>query len=60
MKAHRPHGIAPTTLEANVLKIRHFVRRAEQPDHGIDVLVTKPELVKTGLDLLEFPTIVFC
>ena len=26
---------------------------------GIDVLITNPELVKTGLDLLEFPTIVF-
>ncbi len=31
----------------------------EQVDQGIDVLVTNPELVKTGLDLLEFPTIVF-
>lgn len=26
---------------------------------GLDVLITNPELVKTGLDLLEFPTIVF-
>lgn len=32
---------------------------ADQLDHGIDVLITNPELVKTGLDLLEFPTIVF-
>ena len=32
---------------------------AEQLDRGIDVLITNPELVKTGLDLLEFPTIVF-
>lgn len=32
---------------------------AEQLDRGIDVLVTNPDLVKTGLDLLEFPTIVF-
>ncbi|EBE3721567.1 DEAD/DEAH box helicase [Salmonella enterica] len=32
---------------------------AEQVDRGIDVIVTNPELVKTGLDLLEFPTIVF-
>jgi len=31
----------------------------EQVDRGIDVLVTNPELVKTGLDLLEFPSIVF-
>ncbi|GKS73290.1 DEAD/DEAH box helicase [Acidovorax sp. SUPP950] len=32
---------------------------ADQVDRGIDVLVTNPELVKTGLDLLDFPTIVF-
>lgn len=32
---------------------------AEQIERGIDVLITNPELVKTGLDLLEFPTIVF-
>ena len=28
-------------------------------DRGIDVLVCNPELVKTGLDLLDFPAIVF-
>lgn len=28
---------------------------AEQLDRGIDVLITNPELVKTGLDLLGFP-----
>jgi SNF2 family DNA or RNA helicase len=32
---------------------------ADQVDNGIDVLVCHPELVKTGLDLLAFPTIVF-
>lgn len=31
----------------------------DQVDRGIDVLITNPELVKTGLDLLDFPTIVF-
>lgn len=31
----------------------------DRVDRGIDVLVCNPELVKTGLDLLEFPTIVF-
>lgn len=31
----------------------------EQVDRGVDVLITNPELVKTGLDLLEFPSIVF-
>lgn len=28
-------------------------------DEGIDVLICNPEAVKTGLDLLDFPTIVF-
>lgn len=32
---------------------------ADQVDRGLDVLVTNPELVKTGLDLQEFPDIVF-
>lgn len=32
---------------------------ADKVDRGIDVLICNPELVKTGLDLLEFPTIVF-
>lgn len=31
----------------------------EQVDRGVDVIITNPELVKTGLDMLEFPTIVF-
>jgi hypothetical protein len=31
----------------------------EQLDRGIDGLITNPELVKTGLDLLEFPAIGF-
>lgn len=31
----------------------------DQVDRGIDVLICNPELVKTGLDLLDFPTIVF-
>ena len=30
-----------------------------QVDRGIDVLICNPELVKTGLDLLDFPTILF-
>ena len=31
----------------------------DQVDRGVDVLLTNPELVKTGLDLLDFPTIAF-
>ncbi|SUO96749.1 DUF2958 domain-containing protein [Suttonella ornithocola] len=32
---------------------------SDQVEKGIDVLITNPELVKTGLDLLSFPTIYF-
>ena len=32
---------------------------ADQVEHGINVLITNPELVKTGLDLLAFPSIYF-
>ena len=31
----------------------------EQVDRGIDCIICNPELVKTGLDLLEFPAIIF-
>jgi superfamily II DNA or RNA helicase len=31
----------------------------EQVDRGVNIVITNPELVKTGLDMLEFPTIVF-
>ncbi len=31
----------------------------DQVDRGIDVLICNPELVKTGLDLLDFPTLMF-
>ncbi len=32
---------------------------ADKVEQGIDVLITNPELVKTGLDLLWFPTLYF-
>ena len=31
----------------------------DQVDKGIDIMICNPELVKTGLDLLEFATRVF-
>jgi hypothetical protein len=46
-------------LRASVDTSRREDWIAEQLDRGIDVLITNPDLVKTGLDLLEFPTIVF-
>lgn len=52
-------GFKVEVLRANVDASRREDWIAEQLDRGIDVLITNPELVKTGLDLLEFPTIVF-
>ncbi|WP_175926349.1 helicase-related protein [Burkholderia cepacia] len=52
-------GLKVAVLRASVDACRREDWIAEQLDRGIDVLVTNPELVKTGLDLLEFPTIVF-
>jgi hypothetical protein len=52
-------GFKVAVLRASVDASRREDWIAEQLDRGIDVLITNPELVKTGLDLLEFPTIVF-
>ena len=52
-------GFKPAVLRASVDASRREDWIAEQLDRGIDQIITNPELVKTGLDLLEFPTIVF-
>lgn len=52
-------GFKAAVLRASVNTDKREDWIAEQLDRGIDVLVCNPELVKTGLDLLEFPTIVF-
>lgn len=52
-------GFRVAVLRASVEASRREDWIAEQLDRGIDVLITNPDLVKTGLDLLEFPTIVF-
>lgn len=52
-------GLKAAVLRASVDAARREDWVAEQVDRGIDVLVCNPELVKTGLDLLEFPTIAF-
>jgi len=52
-------GLKVAVLRASVGTDRREDWIAEQVDKDIDVLITNPELVKTGLDLLEFPTIVF-
>ncbi|MCG5495541.1 DEAD/DEAH box helicase family protein [Ectothiorhodospira variabilis] len=52
-------GLKVGVLKASVDTSRREDWIMEQVEKGIDVLVTNPELVKTGLDLLDFPTIAF-
>jgi hypothetical protein len=52
-------GFKVAVLRASVEATQREDWVAEQVERGIDVLICNPELVKTGLDLLEFPTIVF-
>ncbi|GKS86997.1 DEAD/DEAH box helicase [Acidovorax sp. SUPP1855] len=53
------HCFKVGVLRASVDAARREDWVADQVEKGIDVLICNPELVKTGLDLLEFPTIVF-
>ncbi|QXR34264.1 helicase [Alcaligenes aquatilis] len=60
LKSHlEMNAFKVAVLRASVDAARREDWVADQVERGIDVLVTNPELVKTGLDLLEFPTIVF-
>lgn len=52
-------GFKTAVLRSSVETTRREDWIAEQVDRGVDVVITNPELVKTGLDLLDFPTIVF-
>lgn len=52
-------GLKVAVLRATVDTSRREDWILDQVDRGIDVLITNPELVKTGLDLLDFPTIAF-
>ncbi|MCE3238018.1 MAG: hypothetical protein K0R24_999 [Gammaproteobacteria bacterium] len=52
-------GLQTTVLRASVKADQREMWIMEQLDKGMDVLLCNPELVKTGLDLLSFPTIVF-
>lgn len=53
------NGLKTAVLRASVDAAKREDWVADQVDRGVDVLLTNPELVKTGLDLLEFPDIVF-
>lgn len=52
-------GLKVGVLRASVAAARREDWVADQVERGIDVMICNPELVKTGLDLLDFPTIVF-
>lgn len=52
-------GFKVAVLRATVDAAKREDWVADQVDRGLDVLICNPELVKTGLDMLEFPTIVF-
>ena len=52
-------GIKTAVLKSTVGTDKREDWIADQLERGCEVLITNPELVKTGLDLLDFPTIVF-
>ena len=52
-------GLKASVLRSSVATDRREEWILDQVDLGIDILICNPELVKTGLDLLEFPTLVF-
>ena len=52
-------GLKVAVLRASVSTSKREDWILDQVDRGIDVLITNPELVKTGLDLLDFPSICF-
>jgi hypothetical protein len=52
-------GFKAAVLRASVDTAKREDWILDQVDRGIDALICNPELVKTGLDLLDFPAIVF-
>jgi SNF2 family DNA or RNA helicase len=52
-------GFKAAVLRSSVETAKREDWILEQVDRGIDILICNPELVKTGLDLLDFPAIVF-
>jgi len=52
-------GLNAAVLRASVETSRREDWISDQVERGVDVIICNPELVKTGLDLLDFPSIVF-
>ena len=55
----RTEGIRASILRASVPTHRREAWYREQLRRGIDVAICHPKIVETGLDLLDFPTILF-
>lgn len=53
------HGIKAAVMKASVKADEREDWVSDQLDNGVQVIICNPELVKTGLDLLAFPTIYF-
>ncbi|MGD8586948.1 MAG: hypothetical protein PVJ75_16475, partial [Chloroflexota bacterium] len=54
--------LAQAGLKAAVLKVdpeRREAWVAKQVDEGVDVIITHPRRVETGMDLLDFPTLIW-
>src|SRR5664279_851678 len=58
-KLLRAEGVRAGVLRASVPTHKREAWYREQLKRGIDVVICHPKLVETGLDLLEFPTILF-
>jgi superfamily II DNA or RNA helicase len=52
-------GIRTAVLRASVDTSKREVWYARQIKEGVQVVISHPKLVETGLDLLDFPTILF-
>jgi superfamily II DNA or RNA helicase len=52
-------GIRTAVLRANVDTSKREAWYARQLKQGVQVVISHPKLVETGLDLLDFPTIIF-
>jgi hypothetical protein len=58
LKQHIP-GAKPFTLKSSVCADQREEVLNHQVELGTNILICNPRLVQTGLDLLDFPTIVF-
>jgi len=52
-------GFRVAVLKGTVEPVRREAWIRERVEEGIEVLLVNPELVKTGLDLYDFPTFLF-